>query len=98
MRIKNLKKFIRSLIIISGLCMAIVLLIQKASYTNKEVEYKTICISKGDTLWNIAKTNQESNSYYKDKDVRYILNDIVKINKLENSNININQELIIPVL
>ena len=98
MRIKNVKKFIRSIFIIIGLMFAIILLIGKASYSNKEVEYKTICVSSGDTLWNIAKSNQEYNNYYNGKDVRYIINDLMKINNLENSNLMVNQELIVPVI
>ena len=75
-----------------------VLLIEKASYSSKNVEYKTISVSKGDTLWNIAKNNQLNNTYYKGKDIRYIINDLVKINNLESSSLNINQELVIPFI
>ena len=98
MRIKNVKRFVRSIFIIIGLMLLIVLLIGKASYSKKEVEYTTISVSYGDTLWNIAKRNQETNTYYKGKDIRYIINDLMKINNLENSSINANQELIVPVI
>ena len=98
MKIKSIKKFIRSILIIAGLTLLIVLLIEKCSYSKKELEYKTICISEGDTLWNIAELNQKNNSYYKGKDVRYIINDIIKINNLKNCNICIDQNLNIPVL
>ncbi|MBO4815458.1 MAG: LysM peptidoglycan-binding domain-containing protein [Clostridia bacterium] len=96
MKIKNIKKFVRSIFIILGLMLLIVLLIGKTSYSNKEVEYKKICVSEGETLWSIAKANQINNNYYKGKDIRYIVNDLIKINDLKNSNINVNQELIIP--
>ena len=98
MKIKNFKKFVRSIFIIIGLMLLIIFLIGKASYSKKEVEYKTICVSQGDTLWSIARLNQETNNYYKGKDIRFIINDLMEINNLENSNININQELIIPVI
>lgn len=98
MKIKNAKKFIRSILIILGIAVAITLLISKATLSHKEVEYKTICVSEGDTLWNIAKDNQKANDYYKNKDVRYIINDLMKVNNLDNSNISINQELLIPVV
>ena len=98
MKIKNVKKFIRSILIILGIAIAITLLISKVTLSHKEVEYKTIYVSEGDTLWNIAKSNQVNNEYYKDKDIRFIINDLIKINNLDSSNININQELMIPII
>ena len=97
MRIKNVKKFVRSILIILGIILGLTLFISKSTLSHKEIEYKTIYVSKGDTLWNIAKSNQTCNTYYKDKDIRYIINDIMKTNNLSNSNININQELLIPI-
>ncbi len=98
MRIKNIKKFIRSILIILGIIFCLTLFISHGSLSHKETEYKTIYVSEGDTLWNIAKSNQLNNDYYKDKDVRYIINDLMKINNLNSSNINIDQELLIPVI
>lgn len=98
MKITNIKKFIRSILIILGVILSLTLFISKASFSHGETEYKTIYVSEGDTLWNIAKSNQTNNGYYKDKDVRYIINDLMKINNLNNSNINVNQELLIPVI
>ena len=98
MRIKNVKKFIRSILIILGIILCLTLFINKASLSHGETEYKTIYVSQGDTLWTIAKLNQTNNAYYKDKDVRYIINDLIKINNLNNSNINTDQELLIPVI
>ena len=98
MKINNTKKFVRSVIIIFGMVLIITLLICKSTLSYKEIEYKTIHVSEGDTLWDIAKFNQKNNDYYKNKDVRYILNDLIKVNNLVNSNINVNQELLIPIV
>ena len=98
MRIKNVKKFIRSILIVLGIILLISLIISKATLSHKQIEYKTIFVSEGDTLWNIAKSNQVNNEYYKDKDVRFIINDLIKINNLDSSNINVNQELLIPII
>jgi len=98
MKIKDIKKFLRSIFIILLLTILFILLIGKTSYSNKKIEYKTICVSEGDTLWNIAKSNQINNEYYKEKDIRYIVNDIINKNNLKNANISINQELLIPTL
>jgi len=98
MRIANVKKFIRSILIIMGIIFCLTLFISKATLSHGETEYKTIYVSEGDTLWNIAKSNQKNNQYYKDKDVRFIISDLMKINNLSNSSININQELKIPII
>ncbi|MBQ3145016.1 MAG: LysM peptidoglycan-binding domain-containing protein [Clostridia bacterium] len=98
MRIKNVKKFVRSILIVLGIILALSLVIAKVSYSHGEKQYKSIYVSEGDTLWNIAKENQITNQYYKDKDVRYIINDLMKINNLSNSNIRINQEILIPII
>lgn len=98
MKIVNIKKFIRSITIAVIIIIGLSLLISNTTYSHGEKQYKTIYVSNGDTLWSIAKSNQESNDYYKGKDIRYIVNDIAKINNIENSNIKINQELLIPVI
>ena len=98
MRIANVKKIIRSILIIMVIIFCLTLFISKTTLSHGEIEYKTIYVAEGDTLWNIAKSNQINNGYYKDKDVRYIVNDLMKINNLSNSNININQELLIPMV
>lgn len=98
MRITNIKKFIRSILLIIGFVLLISLLISKATLSHNEIEYKKICVSEGDTLWNIAKSNQINNTYYKNKDIRYIISDLIEINNLENCNIKVNQELLIPTI
>lgn len=98
MRIKSVKKFVRSILIILGIILVMSLVITKASYSHGEKQYKSIYVSEGDTLWNIAKDNQINNGYYKDKDIRYIINDLMKINNLSNSNIKVNEELLIPIV
>jgi len=98
MRIKNVKKFVRSILIILGIILCFTLFISRATLSHGETEYKAIYVSEGDTLWNIAKLNQKNNGYYKEKDVRYIINDLMRINNLNNSNINANQKLLVPVI
>ena len=97
MKIKNMKKFIRSILLIIMIAFITILLIQKSTFSHKEIEYKTIYVSEGDTLWTIAKSNQINNKYYKGKDIRYILYDIININSIDNSTIYCNQELLIPI-
>lgn len=98
MRIKNLKKFTRSILIISGVIFVLSLLIVKStlSYTNHE--YQKLYVSAGDTLWSIASDLQENNDYYKGKDVRYIIGELKEINMLNSSEVYVNQELKIPII
>jgi lipopolysaccharide export LptBFGC system permease protein LptF len=95
-RIVNLKKFLRSLVLVFLVILAISFIIGNKSFSHTESKYKTICVSSGDTLWSIAKEEQKSNAYFEDKDIRYIVNNIKTVNNLSNSDLSINQTLIIP--
>ena len=68
-------------------------IIVNKTLSHAEVKFKTICISNGDTLWDIAKEEQISNDYYKNKDIRNIIYDIKLTNHMSNSNLKTNQEL-----
>lgn len=98
MKIVNGKKFVRSILLILGILFVLSLVISKSTLSYKEMEYKTIYVSEGDTLWNIAVSESKINEYYKNKDIRDIISNIAKENNLNNSNIQVNQKLIIPVL
>lgn len=98
MRIVNLKKFLRSIIIILLVIFALSLVCAKASLSHREIEYTTLYVTSGDTLWNIAKDLQSNNSYYKGRDIREIISNIKDINNLESSNLYVNQELMIPIV
>lgn len=98
LKITNKKKFIRSILIILGAIMFISLFISNISFSHGENNYKTIYVSNGDTLWSIAKEEQENNSYYENRNIREIVNNIKDINKLNNSNLITNQKLVIPCI
>ena len=96
MMIKNWKKFLRAILLIIGIIFCINLFIFSRTYSHQEVEYKTISVTSGDTLWTIAKSEQQGNSYYQGKDIRDIVYDIKKTNNLKSANLKINQVLEIP--
>lgn len=98
MKIVDMKKFIRSISIIIGLIIFIILILVNTSFSHTEVSYKQIYISSGDTLWNIAKYEKENNVYFEDKDIRYIIDEIKYINNLNTSSLNIGDELNIPIV
>ena len=99
MRIVNMKKFVRMVILIVGIIMISSICFCNISFSKGEIKTKTIYVSNGDTLWNIAREEQENNPYYENKDVRDIIYEIRKTNNLNNnSNLNEGQELIIKYM
>lgn len=96
MIVKNKGKFVRTILIIVGVILFINLLIPDKSYSHKELEYKTVSVLSGDTLWSIAKEEQEDNAYYQGKDIRDIVQDIKSVNSLSSATLRVNQKLEIP--
>ena len=93
---KTQPKFFRAILIIGGIIFFINLFFNNISFSHQDVTTKSVAVSNGDTLWNIAKLEQENNSYYKGKDVRDIIQDIKNVNNLSSSNLKVNQVLEIP--
>ncbi len=93
LKIVNKKKFFRSMIILFLLIITSIFMITNKSFSHAESKYKTICISSGDTLWSIAREEKENNTYYENKDIRNIIDDIKKVNHMTNSDLKTNQEL-----
>ena len=93
-------KVIKRIIIIFSIIFCIICF-EKISFSNNnktEIQYEEICVEYGDSLWSIACYEQENNPYFKNKDVREVIYQIKKINKLSNCNLYANQTLKIPVL
>lgn len=78
------------------LIFILIVIFAKTSYSKQETSYITKYVSSGETLWSIAKYEVENNVYYKNKDIRYVINDIKYINNLENSNLSAGMEIKIP--
>jgi len=95
MKIKNINKFIKAILIIVSLTILLIILLTNKSFSHKEVSYKTIYVSSGDTLWDIAKEEKNNNTYYEGKDLREIVNNIKKINELSSSNLSVGQKLLV---
>ena len=94
----NKRKFIRSTSITMGLIILLILMLSNISFSHTEIKYKEIAVSSGDTLWNIAKYEQNNNLYFEDKDVRDIVAEIKLLNNLKTSNLNIGDKLSIPTI
>lgn len=98
LQIVNIKKFIRSVVIILSILVGILLFVNNTTQSSANVKYKEIYISNGDTLWSIAKTEKENNLYYENKDIRDIVSHIKAINKLDSVEIKMNQKLLIATM
>lgn len=98
MRKLNVKRIMKLIIVMVVLVIIILLFINSTSLSYKDTQYREIYVCSGDTLWDIAKHEQENNNYYKGKDIREIIFDIKKVNNLSSSDLNINQKILIPSL
>ena len=87
MKIVNKAKFIRSNVILVILISSIVIFATNA-YSNVETKYKEEYVCAGDTLWSIAQEELENNKYFEGKDIRYVVNELKKVNNLANANLN----------
>ena len=99
MKIVNMKKFLRMTLIVFVIIIGISLYFNNVSFSKGDIKTKTVNVTNGDTLWSIAREEQENNTYYENKDIRDIIYEIKKLNKLDNnSNLKIGQKLIIKSL
>ncbi len=97
LKIVNFKKFITSILILFGVIILACILFSNKSYSKAKESYKKETIVLGDTLWTIAQNEQTNNEYYKNKDIRYIIYDIEKLNDISNCNLKEGQEILIPI-
>ena len=96
MRIVNKKKFTRMIIIVLGIIFSMCFYFSNVSFSKGEVKTKNIYVSSGDTLWSIAMQEKENNSYYENKDVRDIIDEIRKVNNLDNTSyLKVGQKLVL---
>lgn len=88
MRIKNMPRFILFLTILFVIISCLTNMFFNKVFSHEEPKYKNITVCQGETLWSIAKEldgNISENIY-----------NIKKLNNLQNSNLYIGQELVIP--
>lgn len=95
MKIVNVKKFIRTISILVILILIIILFSNK-TYSKVDTEYKEESIILGDTLWSISQEEAKNNKYFENKDIREIVSEIKRINKLDNLDLREGQKLLIP--
>ncbi len=89
--LKNPLRLLFSIAFVLILSIAFVLIFHDSAAGNNVPEYATIIVSKGDTLWNIARTYN-----YDNVDIRNKIDEIKELNKIS-SNIKVGQELLIKI-
>jgi len=92
------RKFIRSSSVTIGVILFLIFILSNISFSHTEIKFKEITVSSGDTLWSIAKYEQDNNLYFEDKDVRDIIDEIKFLNNLSSSNLSIGDKLSIPTI
>ena len=95
MKIVNKGKFIKTnliLIIIVGTIIGFT----TNTYSKVETKYKEEYVYSGDTLWSIAQNELENNKYFEGKDIRYVIEELKKVNNLSNSNLTEGDKIKIP--
>lgn len=97
MKIKNMSRFLTSIVTIIVLTIILTLSITNTAFSTADLKYKTITISSGDTLWNIAEEVKENSLNYSNKEIREIVYDLKQINNLKQSNLQVGQNLQIPM-
>lgn len=96
LKIVNMQKFIRSLIIVILSILFLLLVGFSNTYSKGEIKYREQYIYEGDTLWSIAEKELRENKYYENEDVRNIVHEIKNINNIDSGNLKIGQKIQIP--
>ena len=96
LKIVNMKKFIRSLVIVMISILFLLFIGLSNTYSKGEVHYKEQYIYQGDTLWSIAQQEAKENKYYENEDIRNIVAEIRNINNIDNANLKVGQKIQIP--
>ena len=88
MKIVNLPRFIVSMTIIVCIISFVMSMLTSVVFSASPIEYETIIVAEGDTLWSIANALEGN--------VRENIYNIKEVNNLESSMIYVGQELLVP--
>lgn len=88
MKIVNLPRFIVSMTVIVCIISFVISMLTNVVFSASPVEYNTIVVAEGDTLWSIASSIEGN--------VRENIYNIKEVNNLQSSIIYVGQELLVP--
>ena len=92
-KIIDMKKFIKTLILTLIVIFFFIFILINTTYSRTEVKYK-----EGDTLWSMVQKESNSNLYIKGRDIRDVIQEIRRINNINNENLKIGQKILIPTI
>ena len=98
MKIVNKRKFVRSIVLVVAVIFGLIFMFGNKTFSLSEKKYEKVFASSGDTLWSIAKEQKNNNAYFEDKDIRAIVDEIKYTNNMNNSDLQVGQELSIPTI
>lgn len=96
MKIVNKRKFIKNISILVLVLISLTIF-SKNTYSKVEITYREDYIYSGDTLWTISKNEIENNKYFKNKDIRQVINELKNINNLSESSLEVGKKIKIPI-
>ena len=88
---KNSRR-LRCLAFLIIFAIALFIFLTSAANATKISDTKTYVISTGDTLWSISEYCNTEN-----RDVRRVMDDIMRLNKMSTAKLNVGDKLIIPI-
>ena len=97
-KIVNIKRFISSILVVLVVLIGFSFIVSNKTFSHGDVKYKILYVASGDTLWTIAKEEQNTNGYFEGKDIRDIIVRLKKTNNLKTSDLIIGEELQIPTI
>ena len=90
-RIANKKRF-TSFCVFCVMCVVFLFGALNSATATKHSDIFVMTVSAGDTLWEIASENNPQNM-----DVRDVIDDIVRLNRMTETNLHAGDKIIIPV-
>lgn len=97
-KIVDKKRFFRTTAIILFIIILLLCFWFNNTYSRTEIRYFEAYINNGDTLWSIASEQAQTNQYFRNKDIRNIVQELKEINNISNENLNVGRKILIPIL
>ena len=98
LKIVNRRRFLFSFTILIIIAICTIGFGFNNTFSREKEKVKEKYISKGDTLWQIALEEKDNNKYFRNKDIRLIIDEIKEFNHLKCSDIKEGDYIRIPFI